>query len=169
MLNSSPVIYPASVEDVSDILILIRKKAAFDDSMDSDCTALDATEDKLRQTLFNDQPFAKVLLVEMAGRAIGFALYYFRYSSFAAQPSIWLDDLYLEPEARGRGVGRALMVELAQVAQANHCPHIAWTASKKNLRGIEFYQKLGAEVVGERAKVLCFHADSRVIRSLIKS
>jgi GNAT superfamily N-acetyltransferase len=167
MLNSSPVIYPASVENVSDILVLIRKKAVFDDSMDSDCTALAATEDKLRQTLFNEQPFAKVLLIEVLGRAIGFALYYFRYSSFAAQPSIWLDDLYLEPEARGQGVGKAIMVELAKAAQAHHCTHIAWTASKKNLRGIRFYQKLGAEVVEERAKVLCFQADSQVIRSLL--
>jgi GNAT superfamily N-acetyltransferase len=157
----------AREEDVSVILALIRRKAAFDDSMDSDCTPLQATEAKLCQTLFNDPPFAKVLLVERSS-AIGFALYYFRYSSFAAQPSIWLDDLYLEPESRGQGIGKALMIELAKEAQKHHCSHMAWTASQKNDRGIGFYQALGAEIVGEQAKVLCFQANSQVIQSLLE-
>jgi GNAT superfamily N-acetyltransferase len=160
-------IYPASVADVSEILALIHQKAAFDDSIDPDCTTLQATEEKLRHTLFNDTPFARVILVRTTEKAIGFALYYFQYSSFAAQPSIWLDDLYLEPEARGQGIGKALMIELAKVAQAHHCTHIAWTASKKNSNGIRFYQKLGAEVVGKKAKVLCFQAKDQVIQSLI--
>jgi GNAT superfamily N-acetyltransferase len=169
ILKTGAAIRTAAPEDVPSILSLIHKKAAFDNGMDSDCTPLQATETKLRQTLFGDIPFAKVLLVERSGQAIGFALYYFRYSSFAAQPSIWLDDLYLEPDARGQGIGKALMVELAQQARRHSCSHIGWTASKKNDRGIGFYQALGAEIMGEQGKVWCFRADGRVIRSLTPS
>jgi GNAT superfamily N-acetyltransferase len=168
ILKTDLTIRAAQIQDVPAILSLIHQKAAFDASMDSDCTPLQATEAKLHQTLFNDTPFAKVLLVERSRHAIGFALYYFRYSSFAAQPSLWLDDLYLEPEARGQGMGRSLMVELAREAQKHHCTHIAWTASKQNDRGISFYQALGAEIVGEQDKVFCFRANSQVIQSLLK-
>ena len=86
---------------------------------------------------------------------IGFALYYFRYSSFKGLPSIWLDDLYVDESFRSRQVGVALMNYLAQIAKNNCCTHLAWTADKRNTRTVSFYHRLGAEIVEPKGNV-CF-------------
>jgi GNAT superfamily N-acetyltransferase len=87
------------------------------------------------------------LLAGDPGSAVGFALYYFRYSSFRGRPSVWLDDLYVHPHARRQGAGRLLMDRLAAVATAADCTHIAWVASASNAVGMSFYRRLGATVV----------------------
>jgi GNAT superfamily N-acetyltransferase len=97
--------------------------------------------------LFGPRPFAFVLLAGGPGLAVGFALYYFRYSSFRGRPSIWLDDLYVHPPARRQGAGRLLMGRLAEVAAAADCTHIAWVVSASNAIGMSFYRRLGATVV----------------------
>ncbi|MCU0565190.1 MAG: GNAT family N-acetyltransferase [Oculatellaceae cyanobacterium Prado106] len=116
MLSSTILIRPVEKDEVSILLDLIHQKAAFDQQMDSGCTPLSATVEKLEQTLFGDRPFAQTLLVECDRTLVGFALYYFRYSSFAAQPSLWLDDLYLNEQVRGQGIGTRLMMELMAIA-----------------------------------------------------
>jgi len=87
------------------------------------------------------------LLAGGPGPAVGFALYYFRYSSFRGRPSMWLDDLYVYPPARRQGAGRLLMRRLPELATVADCTHIAWVASASNSIGMDFYRRLGASVV----------------------
>jgi GNAT superfamily N-acetyltransferase len=148
-------IRPATPEDISPILSFIQKKSEFDRQIGAFSGVLQVSEDKIRKTLFGTIPFAYVLFAELSGREVGFALYGFRYSSFAGQPSIWLDDLYMDDEMRSQGAGAALMARLAQIARENDCTYIAWTADARNTRGLSFYNRLGAEIT-ERHGDRCF-------------
>jgi GNAT superfamily N-acetyltransferase len=138
---------PATPDDVSLIYAFIQKKAEFDRGIGAFSGVLQVSEDNVRKTLFAEIPFAYVLFAELSNQVVGFALYGFRYSSFAGQPSIWLDDLYVEDAMRSRGVGAALMSRLAQISQDNDCTHLAWNADARNLRGLNFYYRLGAELI----------------------
>lgn len=134
----------ADIQDVELILDLIRQKAEFDGYLDP----LEATPDKLRQTLFFDcPPQAHVLLAEVEGIAVGFALYSYTYSSFLAQSCIWLGDLFLQPHMRSKGIGQALIDSLVQIAAENNCGRIEWTVKKDNAPAIAFYKKQGARIM----------------------
>lgn len=146
---------PATSDDVSLIFSFIQKKADFDRQIGAFSSKLQVSEEKIRKTLFRTVPFAYVLFAETLGYPIGFALYEFRYSSFAGQPSIWLDDLYVDEAMRSHGAGIMLMHHLAQIAKQNDCTHLAWTADARNLRGLSFYQRLGAEII-EQKGYRCF-------------
>lgn len=137
------------------MLSFITKKAAFDRQMGSFSGTLQTSEEKIRTTLFGPQPFAYFLLAEVARQPVGFALYYFRYSSFAGQPSIWLDDLYVDEERRSLGAEAVLMHALARIAKDTSCTHIAWTADARNTRGLKFYDRLGATITEQKDNV-CF-------------
>jgi GNAT superfamily N-acetyltransferase len=137
---------PATPDDVSLIFSFIQKKSEFDSNIGAFSGVLQVSEDKIRKTLFRTIPFSYVLFAEFSGYEVGFALYGFRYSSFAGQPSIWLDDLYVDEQMRSQGVGAVLMAQLAQIAQENNCTHLAWNADARNTRGLSFYHRLGAEV-----------------------
>jgi putative hydrolase of the HAD superfamily len=141
-------IRPACAADSGLILAFLGKKAAFDRSTGAFAGALGTNDERIRATLFGERPFAQALLAEVDGEPRGFALFYFRYSSFAGRPSLWLDDLYVDEAARGRGAGAALMTELVRIAVAHDCTHAGWTASVNNPRGVAFYQRLGATIVG---------------------
>ena len=134
----------ATADDAAEILAFVRAKAEFDRELGAFGGDLGTTEELIRRHLFGPRPFAFALLAGEPGRAVGFALYYFRYSSFRGRPSIWLDDLYVHPPARRQGVGRLLMGRLAEVAAATDCTHIAWVASASNDIGMSFYRRLGA-------------------------
>jgi GNAT superfamily N-acetyltransferase len=136
----------ATPDDVPLIFSFIQKKSEFDRNIGAFSGVLQVSEGKLRKTLFGIIPFSYVLFAEFSAREIGFALYGFRYSSFAGQPSIWLDDLYVDDEMRSQGAGAALMAELAQIAKENDCSHLGWNADARNIRGLSFYDRLGAEV-----------------------
>jgi GNAT superfamily N-acetyltransferase len=142
-------------DDISLIFSFIQKKAEFDRNIGAFSGVLQVSEDKLRKTLFGAIPFSYVLFAMSSGCEIGFALYGFRYSSFAGQPSIWLDDLYVDEEMRSQGAGAALMDRLAQIAKENGCTHLAWNADARNTRGLSFYDRLGAEVT-EKHGNRCF-------------
>lgn len=144
------LVRPATSEDVSLILSFIQKKAEFDRTIGAFSGVLRVSEQKIRQTLFGAIPFSYVLFAETLEHPVGFALYGFRYSSFAGQPSIWLDDLYVDQEKRSQGAGTALMHHLAQIAKQHHCTHLAWTADARNIRGLGFYQRLGAEITEQK-------------------
>lgn len=145
----------ATPNDVPLIFSFIQKKAEFDCKIGAFSGVLQVSEEKLRKTLFGTIPFAYVLFAQTSEREIGFALYGFRYSSFAGQPSIWLDDLYVDEEMRSQGAGAALMSYLAQIAQQNDCTHIAWNADARNTRGLRFYHRLGAEITEQKGN-RCF-------------
>jgi GNAT superfamily N-acetyltransferase len=144
----------ASPDDVALIFSFIQKKSEFDRGIGAFSGVLQVSEDKIRQTLFGVIPFSYVLFAECSGHAVGFALYGFRYSSFAGQPSIWLDDLYVDAEMRSQGAGAALMVQLARIATENHCTHLAWNADARNTRGLAFYHRLGAEIIDQHGSRL---------------
>jgi GNAT superfamily N-acetyltransferase len=156
-------IRPATPDDRSPILSSIQKKSEFvgvasrneNRHIGAFSGVLQLSEDKIRKTLFGPIPFAYVLFAELSGREVGFALYGFRYSSFAGQPSIWLDDLYVDDGMRSQGAGAALMARLAQIARENDCTHIAWTADARNTRGLSFYARLGAEITEQHGN-RCF-------------
>ncbi|MBD2336410.1 GNAT family N-acetyltransferase [Calothrix sp. FACHB-156] len=145
----------ANPNDVPLIFSFIKKKAEFDCNIGAFSGVLRVSEEKICQTLFADIPFAYVLFAETSEREIGFALYGFRYSSFAGQPSIWLDDLYINEDMRSQGAGAALMSHLAQIAQQNNCTHLAWNADVRNTRGLSFYHRLGAEITEQKGN-RCF-------------
>lgn len=145
----------ATIDDVVLIYAFIQKKAEFDRNIGAFSGELRVSQEKIRRTLFNTIPFAYALFAETAESEVGFALYAFRYSSFVGQPSIWLDDLYVNPDMRSRGAGSALMQHLAEIAKNNNCTHLAWNADARNTDGLRFYHRLDAKII-KREKHRCF-------------
>jgi GNAT superfamily N-acetyltransferase len=145
----------ATPDDVSLIFSFIQKKSEFDRHIGAFSGILQVSEEKIRKTLFGKLPFSYVLFAEFSGTEVGFALYGFRYSSFAGQPSIWLDDLYVNEGMRSQGAGKALMSRLAEISKENECTHLAWNADARNIRGLNFYQRLGAEITEQHGN-RCF-------------
>ena len=137
----------AAIFDAAEVLAFVRAKALFDRELGAFAGELGTTEELIRRHLFGPRPVAFALLAGGPGPAVGFALYYFRYSSFRGRPCVWLDDLYVHPHARRQGAGRLLMGRLAEVAVEADCTHIAWIASASNAVGMDFYRGLGATVV----------------------
>jgi GNAT superfamily N-acetyltransferase len=134
------VIRPAIRGDVATILSFIRQLAAYERLED----AVEATEAALEATLFGPRPAAEVLIASLGGRDVGFALYYETYSTFLARRGLHLEDLFVVPDARGRGIGRALLTQLARVAESRECGRLEWAVLTWNAPAIEFYRSLGA-------------------------
>ena len=131
----------ATAADTPQILAFIRGLAEYE-KLSHACVA---TEDELRATLFGPRPFAEVILAEWDGAPAGFALFFHNYSTFRARPGIYLEDLYVLPEKRGHGIGKALLTELARVAVERGCARLEWSVLDWNEPAIRFYRSLGAE------------------------
>jgi GNAT superfamily N-acetyltransferase len=138
-------IRPAAQADVPLILRFIRELADYERLLHE----VVATEDRLRETLFGARPAAEVVIAEDADEALGFALFFHNYSTFLAQPGIYLEDLYVRPEARGRGAGRALLGHLARLARERGCGRLEWWVLDWNESAIRFYRSLGARPMDE--------------------
>lgn len=149
-------IRPAVPTDAPLLLAYIGKKSEFDRATGAFTGTVRTSCDKIEATLFGEPRFAYALVAEDAGGPRGFALYYFRYSSFAGQPCLWLDDLYVDAGARGHGVGAALLARLVEIARGHGCTHLAWTAAVANPRGIAFYEREGAVIVSRDDKQVTF-------------
>ena len=108
-----------------------------------------ATEERLRDSLFGSPRFAEVIIGEEDGAAVGFAIFFHNYSTFLAQPGIYLEDLFVKPEARGCGYGKALLARLAQLAVERGCGRVEWAVLDWNAPSIAFYKALGAEPMDE--------------------
>lgn len=106
-----------------------------------------ATEEMLREQLFGGRPVAEVLIAELGGDAAGFALFFHTFSTFLGKPGIYLEDLYVRPEFRGTGVGRALLVHLGRLAKERGCGRIEWAVLDWNEPAIGFYGSIGASPV----------------------
>lgn len=143
MANLDIKIREAEFTDLELILAFIAQKSEFDGVPH----LLEATADKLKQTLFCDCPIVRVLFAEVAEKAVGFAMFYVSYSSLLAQPCLWLNDLFVQAHFRGVGVGTALLKSLAQIAKSTNCGRIEWTVNTGNAPGISFYQKQGARLL----------------------
>jgi GNAT superfamily N-acetyltransferase len=108
-----------------------------------------ADEDRLRRTLFGPRPYAEVIIGEWEGQPAGFALFFHNYSTFLARPGIYLEDLFVTPEFRGKGIGQALLVHLARVAVQRDCGRLEWAVLDWNEPAIRFYKRLGAVPMDE--------------------
>ncbi len=138
-------ITPATEADVPLILEMIRGLADYEKLSH----AVTATEDQLRQTLFGPRPAAEVLLAFHDNECAGFALFFPNYSTFLAKPGIYLEDLFVKPHARGKGLGLALLTELARLAVERGCGRVEWSVLDWNEPSIGFYKKLGAVPMDE--------------------
>lgn len=126
--------------DLPVILDFIERLAGYERLADK-CFA---TEDKLRATLFTQSPAAEVLIASIDKRPVGFALFFHNYSTFLAQRGVFLEDLFVAPEARGKGVGGALLSSLARIALDRDCGRIEWNVLDWNELAIGFYRSIGA-------------------------
>jgi len=136
---------PATRDDVPLILSLIRELATYE----RDAQAVVATEEALLRDGFGERPLFRVTLAEWDGTPVGFAFWFFAYSTWRAQPTLYLEDLFVRPEARGRGIGKELMRFLARTALDEGCGRFVWQVLDWNSPSIEFYESLGAKVVRE--------------------
>ncbi len=134
---------PATPGDVTDILRFIRGLAEYE-KLTEECVA---TEDDLRRTLFAERPAAELLIARIGSTPVGFALFFQSYSTFLAKPGIYLEDVFVLPEHRGKGAGKALLVRLAQITRQRGCGRLEWSVLDWNAPAIEFYQRLGATVM----------------------
>ncbi|MDR7119624.1 GNAT family N-acetyltransferase [Rheinheimera soli] len=130
----------ATEADLPAILSFIQQLAEYEKLSDQ----VVATEQKLRDTLFNATPYAEVVLANYQGKDVGFALFFHNYSTFLAKPGIYLEDLFVEPACRGVGVGKALITYLAKLAVERDCGRLEWSVLDWNQPAIDFYQSLGA-------------------------
>ena len=129
------------IDDIPQILAFIQGLAEYE-KLSHACVA---TEESLRQTLFGPRPFAEVIIADWNAQPAGFALFFHNYSTFRARPGIYLEDLYVDPSLRGRGIGKALLKELARLAVQRGCARLEWSVLDWNSPAIEFYKSLGAE------------------------
>jgi GNAT superfamily N-acetyltransferase len=134
------VIRPAEAADVPAIAELVRGLARFE-KLEQDVTM---TEDLLAQNLFGPHRYAETLLAEDGSAPVGFALFFHNFSTFLALPGIYLEDLFVVPEHRGRGIGRSLLQRLAQIAVERGCGRLEWSVLDWNRDAIGFYERLGA-------------------------
>jgi GNAT superfamily N-acetyltransferase len=136
-------IRPATIDDVATILSFIRQLADYEQLLDR----VVASEGRLRESLFGAAPAAEVLLAIDGVRPVGFALFFHNYSTFLAQRGVYLEDLFVEPAARGRGVGRLLLEAVARVAVARDCGRLEWAVLDWNAPAIGFYRRMGADLM----------------------
>lgn len=133
-------ILEASRQDVPAILDLLRKLADYENLS----AAMAATEQDLSNALFGPDRRAWALLAFADSTPVGFALYFYTFSTFVGKPGIYLEDIFVEPEYRGRGIGRALLSRVAQVAYDEGCGRVEWSVLTWNQPSIDFYHRLGA-------------------------
>ena len=134
-------IRPGELEDVPLIAELIRGLARYE-KLEHEVTV---TEEKLTVYLFGERRYAETLIAEDGGQPVGFALFFHSFSTFLAQPGLYLEDLFVVPARRGAGIGRALLERLAQVAVDRGCGRLEWAVLDWNKDAIRFYERLGAK------------------------
>lgn len=134
-------IRPATRQDVPVILSFIRELAEYEKLSHEVC----ATEDQLRASLFGERPVAEVLLASVDAEPVGFAVFFPSYSTFLGRPGLYLEDLFIRPEARGCGLGRELLEYLARLTIERGWGRMEWRVLDWNEPSIAFYKRLGAE------------------------
>jgi GNAT superfamily N-acetyltransferase len=144
-MSDSITIRPATEQDVPLIQGFIRDLARYE-HLEHEMVA---TEEGLRKTLFGERRYAEVVFACVGDDPVGFALFFHNYSTFLGKPGIYLEDLFVRPEARGRGIGKQLLAWLAQTAVARDCGRLEWAVLDWNEPSIGFYRSLGAVLKSE--------------------
>jgi GNAT superfamily N-acetyltransferase len=135
----------AVAHDVPLILEFIRALALFERDPD----AVTATEDDLLRDGFGENPYYHCLIAEQDGKPAGFAFYFFNYSTWTGRPGLYLEDLFVDPEFRGLGIGKALLARVAAIAVEKGCPRLQWEVLDWNTPAVDFYASLGADFLDE--------------------
>lgn len=139
------MIRPARPDDAADLLRLIRALAAYEREPD----AVEATEESLRAALFSPASAVHALIGEDGGRTVGMAIWFLAFSTWTGRPTLYLEDIFVEADQRGRGVGRELMTALAAEAVQRGCARMDWSVLNWNAPSIAFYRRLGARAMTE--------------------
>lgn len=134
----------ATPEDTPVIFDLIRKLAVYEKMEDEVVTSVE----ELQENIFVKK-FAHVIIGEENGIPAGFALYFYNFSTFVGKPGLYLEDLYVEPEHRGKGYGKTLLIELTKIAKAENCGRMEWSVLNWNQPAIDFYESLHAKPMNE--------------------
>ncbi len=135
----------AKPEDVPTILQLIRDLATYERAPHE----VTATEEQLTEVLFGQRPAAEVILALDGDVPVGFAVFFHNFSTWLGQPGVYLEDLFVKPQERGKGYGRALLVHLAKIARDRGCGRMEWAVLDWNEPAIQFYRALGANPMDE--------------------
>jgi GNAT superfamily N-acetyltransferase len=138
-------IRPALPDDAATIATLIGELAAYEKLAHE----AQATAEDIRRSLFGPRPFAEALIAEADGEPVGFALFFHNFSTFRGRPGIYLEDLFVRPEHRGKGLGKALLAQLARLAVERGCGRLEWAVLDWNEPSIAFYRSLGARAMDE--------------------
>ncbi len=138
---TKPIIRPARLNDVQQIMEFVTNLAIYEKEPD----AVLATPDDFKRALFCDNPQVHSLMAELEGKVVGFAVYFYSFSTWLGRHGIYLEDLYVTPESRGSGAGKALLKELAKIATAKNLGRVEWSVLDWNEPSIKFYEAMGAE------------------------
>ena len=139
------VIAPVTPGEVPKLLELIRELARFE-KLEHE---VEATAESLDQSLFGPQPAAGALFARCNGEVVGYAVYFFTFSSFVGRAGIWLEDVYVRPAFRKRGLGLQLIVAVARIGMERGCGRFEWSALNWNEHALDFYRRLGARAMSE--------------------
>jgi GNAT superfamily N-acetyltransferase len=142
-MHSKLTLRPATPTDVSVLFDLIMALADYEKL----AHAVTGTKEALKEHLFGSKPYVEAILAEYAGQAVGFALFFYNYSTFLAKPGIYLEDLFVIPEFRGKGIGKAILSYLAQVGISRDCGRLEWSVLDWNESAIAFYKRMGASIL----------------------
>lgn len=137
------LIRDAAPHDVGAMISLMRELAEYEKLTH----LFVATEDSLREALFSPRPAAEALVAEREGRVVGYALYFHNFSTFLSRRGLYLEDLYVQPNLRGSGLGTAMLRRLAAIAVERQCGRFEWSVLDWNQSAIDFYTKMGATVM----------------------
>jgi GNAT superfamily N-acetyltransferase len=141
-------IHPAALADVGDLHAMIRGLAEYERLTD----VMVATEEMLAASMFGERPCAEAIIAREGGQsreAAGFALFFHTFSTFLGRPGLWLEDLFVYPRFRGRGIGRALIARVGAIARERGCGRFEWAVLDWNVDAIAFYEGLGATLMPE--------------------
>lgn len=144
-MASTLTIRSAEPTDVSQILTFIRELAIYEKAEEE----VEATPEDIQRTLFDDGATAHALICEYEDKPVGFAVYFYNYSTWQGQNGLYLEDLFVSPEYRGIGAGKALLQYMAKLAVDNNCGRFEWSVLDWNTPAIEFYESLGAKAKRE--------------------
>ena len=142
-MNNNPnlVFRYAEEKDIPVIFSFIQELAEYEKLLDQ----VKVTEKILRENLFGKRRYAEVIIAELDKVPVGQALFFHNFSTFLGKPGIYLEDLYVKPEFRGKGVGKALLKKVIEIAKERNCGRVEWVVLDWNAPAIKFYQKLGAK------------------------
>lgn len=141
----NPIIREATEADISSLVALIRELAEYEKLTH----IMVATEAHYKEALFGKCPAAEALIATLDGEPVGYAIFFRNFSTFLGIPGIYLEDIYVRPNVRGKGLGKKLFCAVAKIAHDRHCGRMEWCVLKWNTPSIEFYDALGADAMDD--------------------